>query len=91
MDGIDKKYGQRVEEITGQPEILVRLELRLHDNGSMSIVGPVDNTELCVGILEHALETMKGRHFKAKKTNRIEIPNRDVVIGIPLAMQGNKT
>lgn len=83
MDAIDKKYAQQIEQV--DPAILVRLELRMHDNGAMSIIGPIDNHELCIGMLEHALDTIKGRQYKVKKRHntKIEIPNRDVVIPVP--------
>lgn len=59
--------------------VVAELRIRLHENGALSVAGPVEDTAWCLAALEHARDAVN-RH----KSNRPEIviPGGDVDAGV---------
>lgn len=57
--------------------VTVSLTIRLHQNGAMSIEGPVHDKEFCRKILEEALATI---NRQTREKSALVVPGRDVEV-----------
>lgn len=58
----------------GDP-VAIKIEIRIHASGAMSIVGPVEDQAWMLAALDHAKDAVKGYHIPR---SQLIIPKQDV-------------
>ena len=74
-------YGKEPYEkmLRDNPELraTVQLTITLHQNGALSVNGPVSDKALCIALLDNAREALNRQHSKA-----LIVPAHDVGVDI---------
>lgn len=66
---------------TAAGDVYATLSINVHASGALSVVGPIENLEWALAVLENAKDAIRGYH--AKKDGGIIVPAKDVSI-VPL-------
>ena len=57
----------------------VEVKITLHNNGALSIAGPIHDQRWMIAVLENAIDAVRNHHMPKSKQGLI-IPDRDVVV-----------
>jgi hypothetical protein len=54
----------------------ISLTINIHPSGALSVIGPIENLEWTIAVLENAKDAVRGYH--SKKGNLLIVPPKDV-------------
>lgn len=57
----------------------VKVTITLHNNGALSVEGPIHDQRWMIAVLENAMDAVRNHHMPKSKPGLI-IPDRDVVV-----------